>query len=353
MEVGEMITIPELTPDLKDECPFDHELEEPPEVNNDLLGKGSKLATKMNNGSSTNVYPPYAPDQNQQVKLGKLPQKDPNHPFCKQGSDKGRCVAVHFATPEKKTQTYPVSCSAHHLVPSQESLKNHDLLQYMCKKGTGQEHNHGYADGRVWSDVGYDTNGSENGIYLPGTYAVGGAALNVWFPIGANDDAEHDDGYIESDKATPKEYEGFLLSGKRGEIRSSNPCWQYAAQAMVKAPGQFHDRHLQYSKDIVKAALTNIYEKYKRHDITRPEGACPKCKDRNETIKKHGLPAPYSVVLRLQNMAKVLCGCLKFSRAGQLRSNVFTSEWCKKYMDAVLLGGHDREEAEQFEPREN
>ena len=348
MEIGEIVTNPELL-NVTDECPFEHALPDPPTVNNNLVGKGGQLATNMNNGSSTNLYGPFAPAENAKVKWGKLPQKDVNHAFGKERADKGRCLTVKFD--DGTSKSFPVSCSAHHLVPSQESLKDHDLLQYMCKKGGGKDQNHGYAQGKVWSDVGYDTNGSENGVYLPGTYAVGGGrgGLNVWYAQDDDDDEEHDEGYLDSEKAPPAEYQGFELKGKRGEIALENPCWQYVAQAIRKAPGQFHDRHVSYSEDVVQSALTAIWKTYKEKDVLVNPDGCSECKDRMDKINKHGLPAPYSVVLRLQHLSGKLRTFLT-AGPGSWRLNVYTSEWCLQYMQAVKRGGAARKVAEAFEP---
>jgi hypothetical protein len=349
MEIGEPVAISSLV-DLSDECPFDHELDKPPELKNDLVGKGSTLATRMNNGGSTKLYKPFAPAESEKVKWGKLPQKDSSHAFFKGGPSKGRCVRIQFEGGE--TKAYPVSCSAHHLVPSQESLKGHPLLQYMCKKGPPADHNHGYGDGAVWSDVGYDTNGSENGVHLPGNYAVGGGkgGLDVWYPIDGEDDMEHDEGYIEVEKLPPEEYQDFLLHGEQGKISRTNACWCYVAQAMLKTPGQFHDRHLRYSEDIVKSALTSIFRNYQRNDVLINPGACRKCEERQKKLGDLGLPAPYSVVNRLETLSSRLRGYLtKESGSWRWSPNIFTSKWCESYMKAVLEGGKDKEEAEYFE----
>jgi hypothetical protein len=349
MQIAQPVTTPSLL-DLKDDCPFDHDLPEPPNVQNKLVGKGGQLATNMNNGSSTNLYGPFIPSKDAQVKWGKLPQKDVDHPFGKERADKGRCVTVTFD--DGRSKVFPVSCSAHHLVPSQESLKDHDLLQYMCKRSTSGENNHKYASGKVWSDVGYDTNGSENGVYLPGSYAVGGGrgGLAVWYVQDDDDDDEHSEGYIDANKAPAADYAGFELKGKRGDINLANPCWQYVAQAIRKGPGQFHDRHVDYSEDIVQSALTNIWKSYRANDVLVLPESCPKCKKREEKIKEFGLPAPYSVVTRLQNLASKLRTYLT-AGPGSWRSNVYTSEWCKQYMEAVIRGGSAKQAAEAFEPK--
>ncbi len=340
MEVAEDVSISDLL-DLKDECPFDHELDEPPTVNNDLQGVGGTLATNMNNGTSTRLHQSYAPATDaEKTKWGKLPQKREDHVFYKKRPDKGRCVTIKFE--DRRVKSYPVSCSAHHLIPSQESLKDHDLLQYMCKKGSSDEHNHGYSNGAVWSDVGYNTNGSENGVYLPGSYAVGGGTggLNVWYALDDEDDEEHDEAYLEPDKLPPKEYQDFLIRGKKGDIVPTNPCWQYVRKAMQKTPGQFHDRHIYYSEQIVAKALKKIFIQYKKTDITLSKDACSKCEKRRQKIEERGLPAPYSVVLRLDFLSKKLRGYLT-AQPGGWTENIYTSEWVNAFMKEVIRKGNN------------
>ena len=352
MEIGEPVSPPDLT-DVKDECPFDHTQLKPPDIQNVLEGKGGTLATKMNNGESQNLYVDFKPADGSRVKWGKLPQKDSGHSFYKQRSDKGRCVKITFPDKNDATKTvdkfYPVSCSAHHLVPSQEALKGHKLLTYMCKEGTSGENNHGFSEGAVWSDVGYDTNGSENGVYLPGNYAVGGGrgGIRVWYPLGDDDD-EHDEGYIEPDKLPPVEYQGYEISGTKGLIDSNNHCWKYVAQSIRKAPGQFHDRHLFYSEQVVAKALTAIFTMYQKRDPILEEESCDKCNERQKKLADLGLPSPYSVVKRLEFLSNKLRGFVT-AGPGSWRKNVYTSEWCNKYMQAVVSGGAARTHAEAFE----
>jgi hypothetical protein len=338
MQVGEAIAISALL-DLKDECPFPHDLDDPPDVTNNLIGIGSKLATRMNNGTSTNLYKQYKPPKG--PVWGKAPQERPGHPF----NGRAKCISIKFD--DNTSKDYPCSCSAHHLVPAQESLKGHDILEYMCEKGTSGDNNHGYTKGKVWSDVGYDTNGSENGIYLPGSYAVGGGkgGLIVWYPYDDSDDSEH--GYLEVDKLPLEDYDDWLLHGKKGVIDEENACWHYVAQTMGKTPGQFHDRHVYYSENVVKNALQNIHEKYNLFNINIG-GNCDKCKKRQQKIKKKGLPAPYSIVLRLKTLSERLRKYLT-AKPGSWRLNIYTSEWGLKYMEAVREGGASKKAAEMFE----
>ena len=203
--IGEKVEIADLL-DLDFKCPFDHELEEPPEIKNDLVGLGITLSGKMSKGKSTKLsgktskgdsiklYKPQS--DKEKIKWGTIAQKNEKHDCYKGGNP----ISVKFKSGNStESKDYPLSFSAHHLIPSKESLKNHDILRYMCKKGETKEHNHDYSDGAVWSDVGYDTNGSENGIYLPGSYAVGGGkgGLKIWVSVDQDKEEEHGNDYVE------------------------------------------------------------------------------------------------------------------------------------------------------------
>lgn len=338
MQVGEAVGIAMIT-DVDFDCPFDHELEEPPKVKNELVGKGSKLATNMNNGTSTNTYTPYT-NAKESIKKGKIPQQNSEHNFYRKRGDKGRCLSIDFSQFEKggnELKHFPISCSAHHLIPSQESLKNHNILQYMCKKDSSDEHNHSYSKGKLWSDVGYNTNGSENGVYLPGSYAVGGGkgGLKVWYSLDNEPDEEHDTDYIEVDKLPEKEYKDYMLIGEKGKISHDNPCWHYVSKATDWMNGaQFHDRHIDYSEKIVQDVLKRLYKRIKLFDITKKKNACPDCEKRRKKIEELGLPAPYSLVSRLEFTSRQLYSHLT-AGAGNWTPNIFTSTWMEKYMEEV------------------
>jgi len=338
MQVGESVS-PAVIADLNFKCPFDHQLEEPPTLENELVGKGATLAQNMNNGTSTNTYEKFKPSA-ESNKRGKIPQQDKDHNFYRKRDDKGRCLTIDFSkfkTGKNEVKDFPVSCSAHHLIPSQESLKKHKILKYMCKKDTSEKHNHSFAKGKVWSDIGYNTNGSENGVYLPGSYAVGGGTggLKVWYSLDGEPDEEHDTDYIDLDELPEKEYKDYMLIGKKGKITTDNPCWHYVSKATDLMGGaQFHDRHVNYSKKVVQKALTALHKRIEIFDITERKSACPKCEKKRKEIEKLGLPTPYPLVKRLESLSRKLAGYLTASD-GDWKPDIYTSIWMKNYMTAV------------------
>jgi hypothetical protein len=351
MQIGEAVSVAMIT-DVDFDCPFDHELTEPPALTNELVGKGAKLAANMNNGTSTNSYKKYTPSVASN-KQGKIPQQDPKHDLYRKRTDKGRCLTIdfsHFSCEKNDIKSFPVSCSAHHLIPSQESLKDHDILEYMCEQETSGKHNHGFSDGKVWSDIGYNTNGSENGVYLPGSYAVGGGkgGWKVWYSLDDEPDEEHDTDYIDVDKLPEKEYKDYMLAGKKGKISHDNPCWHYVSKATdIMKGAQFHDRHLDYSQLIVRKALTALYKRIELFDVTEKANACPKCEEKRKKIDEAGLPTPYALVKRLGLLSNKLSGYLT-AVEGNWKPNIFTSQWMEKYMEEVAKSSNKKATASKL-----
>jgi hypothetical protein len=208
----------------------------------------------------------------------------------------------------------------------------------MVKKGDSEKlKDASYGDGVVWSDVGYDVNGSHNGKFLPGSYAVGGGrgGMGVWADTSDGDEDDTEDASEQIPDPASNELTGSLY-----EIKKSNRKWQYVKQAVAKCPGQFHDRHLPYStfvQGVLKKIFTNYNTLAKKNALA---GSCSKCKDRAEKIAKHGIPTPYGMVNRLNGDSKRLMG---FLDGHTWRINIFTSGWGQKYMEAVKNGVADAE----------
>ena len=323
-EIGETVGIGMIDED-QAECPFDHETTKPPTVTNKLKGSGTTLASRMKAGTSTHLYPPL-----KSTKAAVLNPRDiSSHAFYKR-ANVVEIEAINNSTGEVFTHQYPVTCAAHHLVPAQESLKESPLLAYMVKKGDSEELKDAtYSDGIVWADVGYDVNGTENGVFLPGSYAVGGGrgGLGLWT---GNDDKPDVDEEDATDVPDPASKE---LTGALNQISDDNRKWQYVSQAVVLAPGQFHDRHQDYS-DFVAECLEKIFvnlETLKKKYVI--EEKCPKCKTRTDDIKKLGIPTPFGLVGRLNGMSKRMSTHLN---GATWTRNIYTSKWGDAFMKHKL-----------------
>ena len=323
-QLGEDVQIGEVYAD-EVECPFDHESVEPPTVKNDLIGKGGTLAGKMKRGESTHLY---APLRKKQAEV-KNPREVSGHPFFAKAKVVS-ITATDSASGKIYVHTYPVTCAAHHLIPAQESLKESPLLAYMVKKGDSEDIKDGsYSSGVVWADVGYDVNGVENGVNLPGSYAVGGGrgGMGLWT---GNDDApdleEEDPTDAGNDPSSPE------LTGALNQIADTNRKWLYVSQTMKLAPGHFHDRHQDYSA-FVQDVLSQIHANYVMLERFKlGEAQCPKCKDRRDKIAKLGVPTPFGLVARLTGLSGRLRGCLS---GGAWRPNIYTSKWGRAYMKSL------------------
>lgn len=321
-QIGEAIGIGMIDEeDIK--CPFDHDEPIPPTVENKFIGNGGTLGSQMSakTPKGTHLYAKIKNDYQPNQVLN--PRKDPGHVFAKPN----RPVVIDFKVGSLVTKhTYPVSCAAHHCIPAQESLKESPaIMAFMVKKGDSESIKGGsFTSGKVWSDVGYDVNGAQNGVYLPGSYAAGGGrgGMGVWASTKDGDD----------DAPDPPESPDPLsneLTGASNVIMDSNRKWLYVRQAVHYCPGQFHDRHADYSR-FVKGVLDKIagdLKRRKKDSIANEQ--CDQCSKRADTIAKHGLPTPYSLVTRLNDVSAKLGTYLNGSSWAM---NIFTSKWMKAYM---------------------
>lgn len=355
-ELAELVHIGMINAD-EVECPFDHESSEPPDINNDLIGIGTTLASKMKQASSTFLYDEYRKNQKPEAILN--PRNIVNHPFYREkGKKKPAPVVIGIIKNGKVTSyAYRVTCAAHHCIPAQESLKESQLLEFMVKKDEPELLKEGdstidYNNGLVWSDVGYDVNGVENGVYLPGNYAVGGGrgGMGVW--IGDEENFDEDDDEIPNDISLDidltdgLEVESLLalnegpvednapssnrLDGSNYEIDKNNRKWRYVKQAMNLTPGQFHDRHEPYSNHVLgrlqKIHANYVLLKQKNYDN---DGGCSECAKKRKKMKDLGVPTPYGLVARLNGISKSLRVYLSGKKWSQ---NLYTSDWVKNFI---------------------
>ena len=355
-ELAELVHIGLVNAD-ETKCPFDHELLKPPNVNNDLIGSGKTLGSKMKQASSTFLFEAYRKSQSPEPILN--PRNKPGHPFYREkGKKKPAPVIISVKKSGKITShAYRVTCAAHHCIPAQESLKLSQLLEFMVKHDEQENVKNGDATepwsgkGVVWSDVGYDVNGVENGVYLPGNYAVGGGkgGMGVWVGDEASEEDEDEtptdisldvdpDDHIDailllSEPEDPVEDNAPTsnrLDGSNYEIDKNNRKWRYVKQAMLLTPGQFHDRHESYSNHVLER-LQKIYANYvllkqKNYD---KDGGCNECAKKRKKMKDLGVPTPYGLVARLNGMSEFY---RKYLTGKRWSENLFTSNWVKNFV---------------------
>ena len=148
--------------------------------------------------------------------------------------------------PHDQSKQCGVVPAAHHLIPGNASLKKATpLLKFMIA-----------AKGPPWSsDVGYDVNAKQNGVWLPGSYGV-----------------------------NPRS----LVFGMKWSAYSMQT--EYANAAMKKAGAQFHDAHPEYSEN-VEGTLKSIATLLKMPGMAK----CPVCE---KEIEDKARP-PFGLVSRL------------------------------------------------------
>lgn len=378
MQLGELISvaIPEVT--AEDECPFSHEKPKP-EGKNELGGIGTELAKSMDKGKGIHTIDP--PTGNSFLK-GDV-DKDP-----RDRNPSIRSVTIIVDEEEIKLEDgtpleYPLTCGAHHLIPAQEALKGHPILNFMCKGFDGEQQDFRKSggpdpavvtDSKVWGNVLYNVNGCQNGVWLPGNYAVGGgkAGIEVWKSPSRKKrkksteevatnwanalDLKDEDWKARKD---PLEEDGpsadgiaaafltradtkYMLAGKNYNIDPKNPKWAYVKASVDTINGYFHDRHAPYSKEVRKY-LRKIYEKYEEmyKRSKNPNNPCKKCEDaeRPDGADASLIGPPYGIVNRLERCSKWfkkhLVGKDVDENSGKSRSatNIYTSMWIKAWMD--------------------
>lgn len=334
-QIGETINVGDVI-GREASCPFDHELAKPPKVHNEFEGLGTTLAQNMAGGVSTYLFDPFKPSPPPPLVLS--PNVRPGHRFAG-GSE---AVVVPYSIPgsrKKEAHTYPVTCAAHHLIPAQESLKRAEGLHEFMVKGSEPMKGGSAKGSTVWSDVGYNVNGSENGMFLPGNYAVGGgvggsrqwtAAPSVLAEFDEDDeDWDENDDHDEEAVVVPKSSKSSKLTGNRHQIDPENRKWLYVSQAVQMCPGQFHDRHKKYS-DFVLSVLEAIADEYStRLEAIENKAGCKKCQDRRAKQKDEGMPTPYKLVGRLNGVSKRLNEHLG---GHSWKKMIYTSRWGLAYM---------------------
>lgn len=333
-QLGEMVAIGIIQDPDEPPCPFTHE--SPPEGDpgkNELIGSGSTLAKAMKASTSTDLLGSAKPDAVEN------PRYIAKHPLYSPGSLRSANAATRENWPvsirlsDDDIRKLPVRCAAHHLIPAQESLKDSRLVPFMVHRDTPEDVKGGSVKGVLWRDVGYNVNGSENGVFLPGSYAVGGGrgGLRVWSTA---DEPDHEQ---EDLPENADNCEAAFLTGNPDAIDEHTPKWQYVKQAMRLTPGQFHDRHADYSREVqlkLDGIAKTLAKQYKDRERS-VECPCEECRKSRDKWKDAGYPPPAALVARLNTVSSRFALYLNGSAWAM---NLYTSKWCKAYMQGRQAG---------------
>jgi hypothetical protein len=169
---------------------------------------------------------------------------------------------------------YPFTVAAHHIIPGNASLYESQLFKsYMKKGGKMQVTQPKSKTFTISRNIGYNINGSHNGVWLPGSYAIRSGvhpSKSTWSVL------------IED----PNHMEW---------------CHRYIAAVTKKTGVQFHDTHVNYSNNVLKL-LNKISLMLLKHQ-TR----CDDCQGKDQS------PPPYIVKSKLYRLSAHLRGKLRLS----------------------------------------
>ena len=213
---------------------------------------GSKLGTNLENGSpgtegTWNV-------------LGADPPRNQDEQVDTARSQSAVKVKV-------RGRNYPFTVAAHHLIPGEASLYKSQLFSsYMKQGGKMEVDTPKRMTFTVSRNIGYNVNGSHNGVWLPGSYAIR--------------EGIHSSGFTWSELIAHPNYQDW--------------CYEYMATASKKTGGQFHDAHTNYNDSALKV-LEKLTVKLVKHQMI-----CDECQSKKK------LPPPYQIKLKLYRLSMYL-----------------------------------------------
>jgi hypothetical protein len=327
---------------LDEECPFDHD-DTSEDKTNDLVGVGTTLGERMAQGKST--------------RLGESGQAQTPAPI-----DDPKQLGLYqnqkpIRLPEYTPELFPLTCAAHHIIPAQASLRDSNLIKWLVHGSISSQTKDGSGTGKLAKNVGYDVNGAQNGVWLPGPYALSTDAVRteMGLPTQPPPSGKKRVGPVEvlskdmvdvavlaapneSPEAALEEEDtppgGPSAAGPGGALDMTNrsgtarapkltkaptQCtdpfparyqyyFLYTVSAMQKVGAQYHDAHVDYSKR-VKEALDDLEVMV---DGFALGGLCSKCKDKNKQRDESStdFPTPAGLIGKLDHISSTLRGIL-------------------------------------------
>lgn len=312
MEMKELISLPDLEEELAEHCPFKEPKVKTPARASEDIGNDDRDSVEARQANDGGVL-----GENLLARAPGVGAGGPFPPddflFTQRANDsqrgKRRMLRME-AYKDAKAGDFPFTVAAHHLIPGNASLYKAavKLVNFMDDGGkikTFVKKRSKTIDG----DIGYDVNGSHNGIWLPGNYAIKTALPKRKTKSGATLPARAG--------TTP-------VKGKSWEqLSAQHEAWQYSyvAGACKAAKGQFHDSHERPYSASVRENLTKIVTALTNHLDTE----CPECKD------KSPIPPPYRIKNRLYQLSKELRNFVRGQPAAW-KAPWFTSQkWSEKF----------------------
>jgi hypothetical protein len=205
---------------------------------------------------------------------------------------------------------FPFTVAAHHLIPGNASLENDEvgLVDYMDETGTVYS-NKG-TEYTINGHIGYDVNGSHNGVWLPGNYAIVASRPKKRTKTGR---------IIPARKGT-----GPFPKKSWSVMSKHYSDWQFAyvVAACKAGDGQFHDTHDDPYSESVSEQLLKIVQRFASH-------LDKKCKlHKNKDMK---IPPPYKIKMRLHGISDRLRGFVKGHHSNWTRPWFTSSRWSDQF----------------------
>ncbi|WP_437755068.1 AHH domain-containing protein [Sorangium sp. So ce1389] len=266
MQIGEAILLDVGKSVVSDECIFEHDIAE--QVRNNLDGSSSALGAQLESGASTQLWGYNAKNavigRQQKNTVGKL-DLSPTTSY--------EVSVTHNGSSEQ----YPYSYSAHHLIPDDSALMKGEnkLLEYIRAGST------------IESDIGYDVNGSDNGLWLPMITAL----ANQMSAAASNNSQARSVPGVDAER--------YAALKKTATGRSF--LQKYTRAIMDRSRRQLHGwnkHHRDYSQFVVKC-LNKVHQAI--HEV---EFECSMCNDTRGGSKPHA--PPHRLVWRLNFISKRL-----------------------------------------------
>ncbi|TWU40596.1 AHH domain-containing protein [Novipirellula artificiosorum] len=268
------------------ECTFSHDKKG--KVSNKLSKNATTLGSRMESGTSTRLWKQdgddYSEATNKEAALEQIKVKE---------CDDRNGVDVRLDGGE--TINLPFSVAAHHLIPTKASFTKSSVMKYVSASASGS---------KIESDIGYDVNGSENGLWLPTHHGLSSE-------MGSK-------GSRKLPGESKKVSYGSVSKEGGGQVASFVTL--YTSAVMEQTKRQFHDGHPNYSS-FVTGCLNKVAAA-----IAKASENCQKC---NESDGDKS-PAPYMLVRRLNGVSQRLVTYLVGDPSGW-RPPLFTSPHAELY----------------------
>jgi hypothetical protein len=315
MELMELISVPSLTQEFEEKCPFTLAMENGPAkadesiADDDLEGV---QAAQANDGGTLG-------DNLLAGKAGVAdggPFEAKDFLYRQPANDTNRGRKTRLRMPEYKEAEagdFPYTVAAHHLIPGNASLYKDEVQLFNYMKDGGKVKSLKGKEYTIKGHIGYDVNGSHNAVWLPGNYAIKTAK------------PERKKG----DKILPARESTTPVDGVSWRALADDYAdWQfkYVAGACKAASGQFHDTHETPYSASVRKNLANIVTALAFHFDN-----CEDCKSKTE------VPPPFRIKRRLFALSQKLRGFV-IGPPGAWKKPWFTSErWSGQFFKGGKL----------------